>query len=263
MGPRRFPAHPLRRSPETGNEWLAIAGATPRGTYYGAAWVLSEHYGVRWFFPGAAGVDLPADRAALLPELSGTVEPSFEERRVGHALTPEQKAWSLRNGLGSRYSYNHALHNLSEREVFAAHPEWQSTVGGVKRARLSGRSPQPNLANPGYAAYIAERIRAYFQACPQEPSASLGTTDSSLFDTGPQTRALVEPFRYFRGYPDYSDLVFTFSNAVAERLFDDEQAAGPGGDKLLTQLSYLYAEDAPTFELHPQIMPWLTSDRAQ
>lgn len=263
VGPRRFPAAPLRRSPEAGNEWLAIAGATPRGTFYGAAWVLREHYGVQWFFPGEEGVDLPTERAALLPELRGTVEPSFQERVVGHGLTPEQRAWSLRNGLGGRYSYNHGLHKLTEPEVFTEHPAWQSTIAGVKRPRLAGRSSQPNLADPGYAAYIAERVRAYFQEHPETPSVSLGTTDSSLFDTGPQTRALVEPFRYFRGYPDYSDLVFTFSNRVAERLFADEQVAGPGGDKVLTQLAYMYAEDVPTLTLHPQIMPWLTSDRAQ
>jgi hypothetical protein len=263
VGSRRFPAHPLRRSPEAGNEWLAIAGASPRGTYYGAAWVLREHYGVQWFFPGDEGVDLPVGRATLLPELSGTIEPSFEERVLGHGLSPEQRAWSLRNGLGGRYSYNHNLHRLTEPEVFAAHPAWQSTIGGVKRPRLDGRSSQPNLADPGYAAYIAERVRAYFQKRPQEPSVSLGTTDSTLFDTGSQTRALVEPFRYFRGYPDYSDLIFTFSNRVAERLFEDEQVTGPGGDKVLTQLAYMYAEDVPTFKLHPQIMPWLTSDRAQ
>ncbi len=264
VGPRRYPYRPLRHRPGEAAAWLAIAGASPRGTYYGAAWLLREHYGVLWLFPGEDGVSLPEETPSLLPRVGGRVEPSFEERSLSQARkTPEQKEWTLRNGLGSRFYYNHNLHRLTDAEAFKDHPAWQSTLWGRKTERVTSNGPQPNLLDPGYQAHIAEQAARYFDEHPDEQSVSLGITDSLSFDQSAHTRAAVEPFTYFRGLPNYSEAVFGFTNAVAVQLFEDEATGDKYADKVLTQLAYYYAEEVPELELHPQIMPWLTSDRAQ
>ena len=54
-------------------------------------------------------------------------------------------------------------------------------------------------------------------------------------------------------------------NAVAERVFSThEMRQTPAGDsRYLTALAYYWTEAAPSFKLHPKVMPVLTSDRAQ
>ncbi|MBC2595627.1 DUF4838 domain-containing protein [Ruficoccus amylovorans] len=263
VGPRRVGYRPLRLRPAGAEDWLAIVGATPRGTYYGAAWLLREHYGVQWLFPGEDGLSLPETAPALLPRSGRAVEPSFEERRLGHSLSPEQKDWSLRNGLGSRFYYNHNLHRLTDQQLFKDNPDWQSEAWGRRTNRVTGKGPQPDLLSPGYQAHIGQQAAKSLDEHPGEQSVSLGITDSVTFDRSERTRSVVEPFRYFRGRPDYSDVIFGFTNAVALQLFEDGEGGNKYADRVLTQLAYYYAEEVPQIELQPQIMPWLTSDRAQ
>ncbi|QYY36556.1 DUF4838 domain-containing protein [Ruficoccus sp. ZRK36] len=263
VGPRRTPFRVARRPRMHEPEWIAVVGASPLGTYYGSAWLLREHYGVQWLFPGEDGLDLPTVEPPLLPRDRGVIEPSFIHRRLGHDHGEPYKSWRLLNGLNNRFQINHNLHKLTEPEVFAAHPEWQSYARGKKQTRVTSTGVQPNLVSTGYREYIADRVRAHWEGHPDDPGVSLGITDSVSFDETEQTRVVVEPFTYFRNRPNYSDLVFGFTNAVAVRLFEDEEFGDRFADKSLSQLAYYYAEEVPDIELHPQIIPWLTSDRAQ
>ncbi len=82
---------------------------------------------------------------------------------------------------------------------------------------------------------------------------------------------------YFRGRPNYTDLVFGFMNQVADEVYEggkvDARCDLETFDLLnfkpsrhppyLTALAYYWTEQSPSFRLHPQIMPVLTSDRAQ
>jgi len=56
--------------------------------------------------------------------------------------------------------------------------------------------------------------------------------------------------------PVYSDLVYSFTNAVAEQV----AAEHPG--KYIGALAYYWSEQVPSFPLHPQVVPFLTADRS-
>ncbi|HEY0966871.1 MAG TPA: DUF4838 domain-containing protein [Opitutaceae bacterium] len=72
-----------------------------------------------------------------------------------------------------------------------------------------------------------------------------------------ETSSLTAATSWFRSRPNYSNLVFTFMNRVAERV------APLHPDKYLGALAYYWSESAPDFPVHPNVMPFLTADRSQ
>ncbi len=115
----------------------------------------------------------------------------------------------------------------------------------------------PDLGRADVAAYAAAAAQREFARHPEQESFSLGINDGLIFGESPETLALVTPARWFRGRPDYSRLVFTFMNRAAEDLSRTQP------QKLLGALAYYWAENAPDFPLHPQVVPFLTADRSQ
>ncbi|MGB0744341.1 MAG: DUF4838 domain-containing protein, partial [Opitutales bacterium] len=125
--------------------------------------------------------------------------------------------------------------------------------------------PQPDFTHPETVELAVETVRRHFVDHPESTSFSLSINDNSLFDEGSETEAIVSPLSYFRGRPNYTDLVFGFMNAVAEEVFSDREILQtPAGEgRYLTALAYYWTEQSPGFEIHPRVMPVLTSDRAQ
>jgi hypothetical protein len=143
--------------------------------------------------------------------------------------------------------------------LYAQHPEYFPLVSG-ERLRPASTGPvnwNPDLGNPAVARHAAEAARLYFRTHPQAESFSLGVNDGLIFGESPDTLALVTPTAWFRGRPDYSRLVFTFLNRAATDL------ARTQPDKYLGALAYYWAEDVPDFAVLPQVLPFLTADRAQ
>jgi hypothetical protein len=116
---------------------------------------------------------------------------------------------------------------------------------------------QPNLALPEVAAHAAEVADEFFDRHPGEEGFSLSENDSVRFDQSKATIRARGPLRWFRGRPDYSDLVFGFMNRVAD------EVAVKHPDKLLGAYAYYWCEDAPGFWVRPNVLPWLTADRSE
>ncbi len=222
--------------------------------------------GARWYLPGDEGLFFSSrhPKEAVGGRLPVVQEPAFVQRHVG---TPQ---WSFyrRNALNQPYRFNHALSDIFDRPLFETNPEFFARRGDGREYEPTGSrkyDAQPHLALPEVADLAAEAALDYFAAHPEARSFSLATNDNVRFDESAATRALVEPISYFRGLPNYTDLVFTFMNRVAERVFDEGGAwETPDGEpRYVTALAYYWAEAAPTFPLHPRVMPVLTADRAQ
>lgn len=237
-----------------------------------------------WFLLWVTYDRQPApDEFALLPGPPVAVRqaaPDFIDRRLGSGSGPGNfGVWRQRHRLDGRFRPNHNLHRLLDNDLLESHPEWFPLLGGQRTPLSGGKGPQPNLAAPGLAGHVAAQARAFWRGNPDNPTFSVSITDSVRFDTSAATRAVVEPIRYFRRRPDYSDLVFQFSNRVAIEVFGPQEDAaaglrgGPGRspsgktDRYLTAYAYFWAENVPSFAaeggLHPQLLPYLTSDRAQ
>ncbi|MBK8476805.1 MAG: DUF4838 domain-containing protein [Opitutaceae bacterium] len=236
-------------------ERVFLEGATPEATAFAVSWLLQRHGGVRWYAPGAVGEVIPRRTEWTLPELSVAREPAYVSREISGV----DGAWARRNGLGSRIEYSHSLTHVFPPELGRTHPEWFPLIQGRRLipATKSDFNWQPDLVRPEVADWAAEQAVAAFGREPGRASFSLGMNDSVRFDQGAATQAAVTPLRYFRGMPDYSPLVFGFMNRAAAAL------ARTRTDKYLGCLAYFWCEDTPSFPVHPQVIPYVTTDRTQ
>ncbi|WPJ94653.1 DUF4838 domain-containing protein [Coraliomargarita algicola] len=225
--------------------------------------IMNDLLGARWYWSGDVGFELVPPSQAHFPNRSWREAPAFVQRR----FYPVNTDFARRNRLNSVYSFNHNLAKVFNRELFESKPEVFSLVNGRRRAPLgSGATdPQPDFTQPGAVEVAAQAALNHFAEHPDSTSFSLSINDNVLFDTSERTQAAVSPLRYFRGRPDYTNLVFGFMNQVAERVFEVGGAwqTPSGEDRYLTALSYYWTEPAPAIRIHPRVMPVLTSDRAQ
>lgn len=239
---------------------VVITGATPRAVYYGATWFLQHYLGVMWLFEGELGLSLPDAPEWRLPKEPQRINPSFTDRYLWHYK--EHATWARNNRLGGHHTYQHALNRLINRDLQAASPHWIAYVYGRYLTYSGHRGAQPHLLAEGFAEFIASHVQSQFAQAPERRSVSIATLDSMTFDQRPESLSWVSPYNYFRGRPIYSNLVFAYSNAVAEIVFGAVPYE-PDPERVITQLAYYWAEAVPDVKLHPRVMPWLTSDRAQ
>ncbi len=238
---------------------VLIEAATPEGTGFAVAWWLQREAGVRWYVPGPTGEVIPRRERWAVRDLDLTRAPAYRSREVYDLSDPAAKTWAQRNGLRGRLDYSHALNHIFLPATLAEHTDWAALVRGQRYqpASVADYHWQPNLALPEVAAFAARAAVAGFEREPGRASVSLGINDTMRFDQSAATRALVEPLRYFRGMPDYSPLVFTFMNRAAEAV----AASGPG--RYLGCLAYFWCEAPPPFSVHPNVVPYITTDRSQ
>ena len=237
---------------------VLIRGATGAATELGVDWYAQREMGVRWFVPGPVGQVVPSLLNWSPPDLDQVVEPAFLSTEFSGLDGPGIE-WARRNGLHATLPHAHAMRKLFPAGQFAEHPSWFPLLDGrrYKPAAPGDYDWQPNLARDEVAAHAAEEAGSYFRSEPGATAMSLSINDSIRFDQSADTIRARGPLRWFRGRPDYSDLVFGFMNRVSDRL--DPRLRG----KLLCADAYYWCEDAPSFPVRENIVPWLTADRSQ
>ncbi|HEY5552386.1 MAG TPA: DUF4838 domain-containing protein, partial [Opitutaceae bacterium] len=234
-----------------------IQGAEPWGTRFGASWFLQEHAGARWFMPGPLGETIPRADALAVPVGGEAREPAWLSREFW-GLGPGGDEWAALNGLRRRFEFSHNLSHVFPPELADEHPDWFPILDGERMRPTAGDYRwQPDLTREDVAAHAAGVAARHFAENPHDASFALGVNDSVRFDQSEATRAVVEPLCWHRGFPDYADLVFGFMNRAAESL----DPRWP--DKKLGALAYFWAENTPRFAVHPQVLPYLTTDRSQ
>ncbi len=264
---RSFPARGLR--PEGADDrfdWVVrrdgirIEAADALGWEFGLYAFLEEAGGVHWFWPGQWGRSVPEGEAWRIPLGRRAERPSYVSRGLRVGGGEDGRLWERRNRLVFRYRYSHHLRNLFDREFFLAHPEALGEEWDPADPPPPGdplwRS-QPDFTEEVTVERAAEAAIAYFRENPQALSFPLGTNDNRRYGDSAGLRTAVRPLRYFRDQPDYSDLYFGWLNRVADRV------AGEFPDRYLGALAYMWTENVPSFPVHPQVLPYLTADRAQ
>ena len=245
---------------------IILRGASGLGTEFAVDWFAQHELGVRWFRSGEIGEVVPDFRRWVPRAMDQVVVPAFVSRQVG-SLGPEDREWGLHNGLNNRLPHGHALLHVFPSKLFDKAPEWfpmlrqkrgQEMVLTTYRPRSDeDYNWQPNLALPEVAEHAAEVADRYFDGHPGEQAFSLSENDSIRFDESDATARARGPLRWFRGKPDYSDLVFGFMNRVAD------EVAVRHPDKLLSAYAYYWCENSPSFAVRPNVLPWLTADRSE
>ncbi|WP_269527026.1 DUF4838 domain-containing protein [Coraliomargarita parva] len=174
--------------------------------------------------------------------------------------------------------------SINDNVLYDDSPDTQAVVGNVLKVdggELHRGNPSVAPSAPPPLGTPPSRQARHL---PLEPlrRAKRATSPSQGEESGVRSpesgvRSPEQPVDYFRGRPNYTDLVFGFMNEVAEQLFDTDPPenqpstfnlqrstfAPAEGRRYLTALAYYWTEQSPSFRLHPQVMPVLTSDRAQ
>ena len=214
--------------------------------------VLFSNQPERWFVPGPLG----HERGHAIQQVSGR---AFLTRAMSGVDRQDGGEWVRKNNLTSAFAFSEALARVFPASIFKLHPEYFPLVEGQRLQPTYGGSIfwNPDLGRKDVAIYAADSAREYFRLNPREQSFALGINDGLVFGESPETMALVSPTKWFRERPDYSPLVFSFMNRAAAELSKTHP------NKLLGSLAYYWAENTPPFPLHPQVVPFLTADRAQ
>ena len=230
--------------------------------------------GARWYWPSDIGLEFVGEVPRLFPEQRWLQAPAFVQRR----LYPMENDFGRRNRLVGGYQFNHALSKIFTPELFAGNQELFSKVYGTRRKPTGSaqKDPQPDFTNPQVVEVAAKAALQHFQDNAESQSFSLSINDNCLFDDSERTSVALGPLHYFRERPNYTDLVFGFMNQVAERVEElyelqcmENKAATSvwqtpnGATRHLSALAYYWTEQSPSMRLHPNVMPVLTSDRAQ
>ncbi len=186
-------------------------------------------------------------------------------------------------------NFSHNLGNVILPEDYSRHPEWFPMDNG-KRFKPSPLllNWQPDLGSDSVVERAANYAVHELRTTQDRPAAvALGINDTVFFGDSPEAMRWVTPLNYFRGRPNYSNLVFSFMNRVAEQVeltlnthggSAPPVAAGavrgvfsvaaarmskPQQDWRLGCLAYYWCEQVPSFQIHPRIVPFLCADRAQ
>lgn len=213
----------------SGDPW---SGRTRAGTMLAAYTLLDDILGVRWFWPGPFGEQVPRQPDAWIPPLDRRETPQFEIRSLllnyGSYHTPAFREaaarWSRRNRLGWTRSavFGHSWYyafNLKAGTDFAAHPEWFALVNGERRP------PQMCTTHPA----VIDRMVEYVLAGKSEIM-NISPSDGGGFCECERCRALDVPgmLAYDGKSPQLSDRIFTYANEVARRVRERHPDRGCG-----------------------------------
>src|SRR5690625_2998591 len=240
-------------------ERLILRGKTSIATQYAVTTFLEDFGGIRWYMPTELGEHIPEKMSELPGTIDRMEEPDFLARRWSGLTTPNDP-WGRRNKTGPRDAFHHRLHQYFTEEIYDLRPDFFLMMRGERMRpddSLRGHNLQICFGNPDAAKFAARKAAEFFDANPDAMSFSLGMTDTEAICECSLCQDLVDPEKTFRQRPDYSDLVFTFMNRAAEEL------AKTHPDKYLGCLAYHWAENVPSFPVHPKVMPYLTADRSQ
>lgn len=185
-------------------------------------------------------------------------EREFLTRTIYGVEQADGGSWGRNNRLTPGLSFSHNLGSVFPPELYALYPHFFPMEKGRRiRPPVGAAWWNPDIGREDVAKYAGNRARAYFSQNPAAMSFALGVTDGLIYGESPELLALTTPLRWFRERPDYSNLVFTFMNRTAANI------AATHPEKYLGALAYYWAENAPDFALHPQVVPFLTADRSQ
>ena len=219
--------------------------------------------GARWYWPTPLGFETVGQVPKKWKLNRIFEEPSFAMR----SLYGSDAEYQLRNRLVGGYLFNHNLARIFKPEIQSIDPNIFADLGDrkIKHKGCATSDPQPNLTHVGAVELSAQAAIDYFRNNPSAKSFSLSPNDNILYDTTAATEKAVSPITYFRKRPNYTDMIFQFSNQVAYKVFNEAGLwrTDQGEDRYLGMLAYYWSEQSPSITLHPRVLPVLTSDRSQ
>jgi hypothetical protein len=258
LRPERKPPHDSGVGFVVAGGEVFLKGERREGIESATGWFLEHTLGAQWFIPGPLGEHVPRREELRLGPGLVTARPGFVHRDLGLEGSPDVRRWYGRNRLEARFEHGHNLASIFRPADFARSPEmapWRHGQRFIPPA--TSANWQPNLLSPLAVRHAAAAAMRAFDEDPHRLSFSLSINDTHRYDESVATLAAVGPPRFFRHRPDYSKLVFGFTNAVAQRVAERHP------DRWLPAYAYLWCENTPDFPIARNVVPFLTADRSQ
>ena len=237
---------------------VLVTARNPEDVLTAASWFLEQTVGARWFIPGPLGREVEHPARLALPFGDHFTCPSFVSRDFYGLDQPIERDWYKRNRLLALLGHGHNMGDIFPEAVFKAHPEIAPIHDGARYlppAKNNG-SWQPDFTQASAVEVAATAALASFRRNPSQPTFTFCQNDTFLFDQSDATIATLRPEQYFRGKPDYANLVFGYLSKVASRVGKEFP------DRFITTYSYYWTENAPRFPVASNILPFLTADRS-
>ena len=235
------------------SETIVIAGGDQTGARNGVVEFLRRYAGVRWLFPGEAGLHIPEHAELVIPRETVREKPFFMHRRFSWPYPFEKRSdwfysgWAMFNRTNHAINYHHNLYKLIPWNVYGkTHPEFfpRGTAENPANDRWN-----PVLNAPGLTETAVRRICEHFEKFPLQQSYSLGTNDYHKFD-GQPPKGLNSV-----GMANDSDYYYAWVNEVIAGVTKRYP------DKYFGMLAYNSVTDPPSFKLDPHAVPVICIDR--
>ncbi len=242
-----------------GKDAAVIRAAEREDVPIAASFFLAQTTGARWFMPGRLGFEAEPKAQFFLGAGDHQDAGAYYSRELGGiAGAADGRAWTHANRLRNYLPGGHTAAELVPPALIKRHPLFAPMLNGARflpdaKAIVNW---QPNLLAEGLAAHVTAELGKKFRANLSVWGAAFGLNDTYRFDQSAATLSLVEPERYFRTRPDYSDLLFKFLNEVAASLVKQFP------NRFVTTYAYDWTENTPRFPVAPNVMPYLTADRS-
>lgn len=232
---------------------IIIVGGEQIGTRNGVSEFLQRFCGMRWLFPGEAGLHLPRHAELKIPMKLVRGKPFFRNRTLSWPYPFEKRGdwnysgwYSLNRGRWD-INFSHNLYRLFPWKVYGkTHPEFYPENLGPNPANDHWN---PVFNAPGLTDEAVRLICEQFRRSPEQRSFSLGMNDTSRFDGG--TSKGINSV----GMADYSDYYYGWVNEVIAGVTKQYP------DKYFGMLAYESVTDPPSFRLEPRAVPFICIDR--
>ncbi len=164
------------------------------------------------------------------------------------------RRWRILNGVdvvADYFLFGHNLYKIIDTNTFKEAPYLFALKKNVDSSYSYNIHGQPDILNYRTQSFVAD---VAIKQLSNKKMFSIGINDSQTVDERPAYSIYKDG--YFRGYPNWSNAVFEFSNEVAKKVSKEYPSA------ILGLLAYMICEKPPNFKLHKNLLPFYTCDRA-
>ena len=232
---------------------IVIVGGDQVGARNGVSEFLQRFCGVRWLFPGEAGLHLPKHDELKITMKSVRAKPHFHQRTLAKPYPWKNRTdwnysgWYSLNRGNWDINFTHNLYQLFPWKIYSkTHPEFYPKNLTDNPANDHWN---PVLNAPGLTEEAIKRICGQFKRCPEQRSYSLGINDIASFEgADPKGRNSV-------GANNYSDYYYGWVNRVIAGVTKQYP------DKYFGMIAYSSVTDPPSFKLDRRAVPFICLER--
>ncbi|HEX5184351.1 MAG TPA: DUF4838 domain-containing protein [Allosphingosinicella sp.] len=218
---------------------ILVAGSNDESHYFAASWLL-QHWGCRWYMPGAFGEHVPRHDTLSVGQLDHVHAPPFEIRHY----------WISWNGSTVGADEFRHLNYMSAANVPGAGQALDRYTADI--APAGGTHFNVPFAAPATAGHVAGRIEADYAA---GKDISLAIADGLYANDDPRDRALITEYDRFMLRPSVTDAMLTLYDNVAAIL----RRRHPESRSRIGGLAYANATLPPRIveRIEPDLVMWI------